>query len=430
MMRTLFRCLLPVFCLLLLPAAQGSGFQTDSKLLSGFLDQAAASLGKEKESWIADAQLRVIYVQINRSQGGVPNLTYHHLGTASTAYYNPASLVKLPVSLLALERLNKLKRESAPWIRRESRLEVIPAGDCQVTIQEDPNAKEGYPNLAQYIRRILTVSDNPSYNRVFDFLGQKTIHDELVRKGYGNTRISTRFSECTPYQNRYTPYLRFFDVGDANILHQAASFNPDSSWLYKPGRTAGKAYKEDGRIVRKPKDFGWSNEVPLQDELDMLIRFILPETVEKRMQWDLTPDDRAFLFQYLSTTPSKSGLLEYADTTRFPKHLKKYFLRNASINHRQNDSLKVFNIVGLAYGFISDVSYVVDFGTGTEFFLAATMIANENGIIGDGRYDYEKEAFPLFGKLFDLVFQHELNRKRGHAGHFLEIREALAQPMK
>ena len=429
-MPVFFRFLFPVLSLFFLSAHPDPRSGPDSGILSGFLDKAASSLGRDKQKWITNSQLRVIYVQVDRYKGNVPTLTYHQFGYDGKEYFSPASLVKLPVSLLALERINRLRRESAPWLRRDSRLEIISAGECQVTISEDSNAVEGYPNIAQYIRRILTVSDNPSYNRVFDFLGQQVIRDELNRKGYGNARITTRFSDCSPYQNRFAPYFRFYDVDLSNILHQPASFNPDSSWIYMPGRTSGNAYMEGGKIIRKPKDFGWSNEVSLLDELDMLIRFVLPETRAKHQQWDLSPDDRAFLFRYLSTAPNQSGLLEYADTTRFPKFLKKYFLRNASSDHQQNDSLKVFNIVGLAYGFVSDVSYVVDLRTRTEFFLATTMVANQNGVIGDGRYDYETEAFPLYGKLFDLVFEYERNRKRGYVSDFREIREALAQPMK
>jgi hypothetical protein len=114
---------------------------------------------------------------------------------------------------------------------------------------------------------------------------------------------------------------------------------------------------------------------------------------------------------------------------KFPRHLKKYFLHDAKSKLKWSESLKVFNIVGMAYGFTSDVSYVIDLENGVEFILAASVIANENGIIGDGRYSYERLAFPLFGRLFNKIYEHESTRKRDNKSDFKEIREALSKPM-
>jgi hypothetical protein len=54
-------------------------------------------------------RLQIIYTQITRNAQGVPtfrNYTYH---LDSTDYFYCASLVKLPCSVLALEKLNDLK---------------------------------------------------------------------------------------------------------------------------------------------------------------------------------------------------------------------------------------------------------------------------------------------------------------------------------
>ncbi|MEY3344184.1 MAG: hypothetical protein RL090_1868, partial [Bacteroidota bacterium] len=166
-----------------------------------------------------------------------------------------------------------------------------------------------------------------------------------------------------------------------------------------------------------------------QEAVEMMVRFVVPENVSKEKRWNLTETDRQFLWQYFATYPSKSGLPEYQDSVKYPRHLKKYFLHDAKAKLKWSESIKVFNIVGMAYGFVTDVSYVVDLETGVEFILAASVIANENGIIGDGRYNYEKLAFPLFGRLFNKIYDHELNRKREHKSDFKEIREALSKPM-
>jgi hypothetical protein len=378
---------------------------------------------------VDDCQLRIVYVQIDRNKNQDPKLKYFTLGLERNDYFYPASLVKLPVSFMALERVNELKKSYVPWLDKTTKLEIIQAEDCQSSLYNDSTTKEGHANLAGFIRRILTASDNPSYNRLYDFLGQEVIRDKLRAKGFNKTRIPIRFSDCDREQNRYSPYIRFSDVQSGLTFNLPARFNADTAYLYSKNRKAGKAYVEKNKTIWRAKDFSQSNELPLQEAVEMMVRFVVPENVSKEKRWNLTETDRQFLWQYFATYPYKSRLPEYQDSVKFPRHLKKYFLHDAKAKLKWSESIKVFNIVGMAYGFVTDVSYVVDLETGVEFILAASVIANENGIIGDGRYNYEKLAFPLFGRLFNKIYDHELNRKREHKSDFKEIREALSKPM-
>lgn len=382
-----------------------------------------------REKLMDECQLRIIYVQIDRNKNQEPKLKYHALGLDRNDYFYPASVVKLPLTFMALERVNEIKKHHAPWLDKSSKMEIVQAEPCQVSMWTDSTTLEGHASVASFIRRILTASDNPSYNRLYDFLGQGLIRDKLRHKGFNKTRIPVRFSDCDKNQNRYSPYIRFSDAQSGLNFHLPARFNADTSYLYSKGRKAGKAYVENNKTIWRAKDFSQSNELPLHEAVDMMARFAFPETVSKDKRWDLTADDRQFLWQYFSTYPSKSGLPEYRDTVKFPRHLKKYFLHDAKSKLKWSESLKVFNIVGMAYGFTTDVSYVVDLETGVEFILAASVIANENGIIGDGRYSYEKLAFPLFGRLFNKIYDYELSRKRDNKSEFKEIREALSKPM-
>lgn len=400
----------------------------DSELLDGVIENSAGNGIPRKDKLQSDCHLRVIYVQVDRNKGRSPSLTYHTFGLAQKEYFYPASLVKLPLTFLSFELVNELRKNAVPWLDIHTPMEIIAAEPCQTSMKTDPSTKDGSPRLSHFMRKILVASDNPSYNRLYDFLGQGLIRDKLMEKGYKRTRIPIRFSDCDKEQNRYAPYIRFTDPKTGKIHHLPARMNRDTSHLYAKGRKAGKAYVENNRTFWKPKDFSNSNELPLEEVLDMLIRFAIPDAISTQ-EWNLTANDRAFLWQYLSTTPKNSGISEYADTVKFPRHLKKYFLHDAHPKLKWSESLKIFNIVGLSYGFASDVSYVVDLENGVEFFLAATVIANENGIIGDGRYEYEKLAFPLFGRMFNRIYEIEKNRKRESKYQFEEIRTALAKPL-
>jgi hypothetical protein len=72
----------------------------------------------------------------------------------------------------------------------------------------------------------------------------------------------------------------------------------------------------------------------------------------------------------------------------------------------------LFNKVGLAYGYVIDVAYVVDFEKRIEFFLSAVIDVNLNEIYMDDNYAYDSLAFPFFAELGKAVYNYELNRER------------------
>jgi hypothetical protein len=74
--------------------------------------------------------------------------------------------------------------------------------------------------------------------------------------------------------------------------------------------------------------------------------------------------------------------------------------------------VRVFNKVGWAYGFLTDVSYVVDFKNGVEFMLAATLYVNSDGVLNDDKYDYDAAGYPFLYQLGQTVYQFELTRRR------------------
>jgi hypothetical protein len=76
--------------------------------------------------------------------------------------------------------------------------------------------------------------------------------------------------------------------------------------------------------------------------------------------------------------------------------------------------IRIFNKEGDAYGFLTDVAYVVDFKNKVEFFLSATLLCNSDGIFNDDHYDYDSIGFPFLQHLGQIIYNHELNRKKKH----------------
>lgn len=69
---------------------------------------------------------------------------------------------------------------------------------------------------------------------------------------------------------------------------------------------------------------------------------------------------------------------------------------------RGRDEIRILDKVGRAYGFSVTNSYVRDARTGRAFFLAATLYTNDNGVVGDGVYEYGR-ADRFLGDLGEAV---------------------------
>ena len=74
--------------------------------------------------------------------------------------------------------------------------------------------------------------------------------------------------------------------------------------------------------------------------------------------------------------------------------------------------MRIFDKVGLAYGYIIENAYLDDRANGVEFLLTATTMVNKNGILGDGEYEYEELGFSYVAELGRVIYDYELRRER------------------
>src|SRR5258706_11450463 len=55
-------------------------------------------------------QYQIIYTQVNRDKKNIPHFKNYYFNVDANRYFNPASTVKLPTALFALEKLNELNK--------------------------------------------------------------------------------------------------------------------------------------------------------------------------------------------------------------------------------------------------------------------------------------------------------------------------------
>jgi hypothetical protein len=56
-------------------------------------------------------EIQIIYTQINRDENNLPTFRQFRFNVDSLRYFYPASTVKLPLCILALDKINELKIE-------------------------------------------------------------------------------------------------------------------------------------------------------------------------------------------------------------------------------------------------------------------------------------------------------------------------------
>ncbi len=359
-------------------------------------------------SAVAKHELQILYTQIDRDADSRPRFTRHEYRVNPQDYFYPASAIKLAGALLALEKLNQL---GIAGVDRHTPVRIDSAYSGQTAVREDPTAPDGLPTIAHYIRKLFAVSDNDAYNRLYEFVGQQRMNEGLWEKGYWDVRLTHRLAMVrSPEENRHTNPLAFYQ-GDQILYRQPMLVNPHT-WRAPAPILKGEGHIQGGALVAAPKDFAGSNYMAMEVLQDLLVAVFFPEELPAERRFDLRPDDYRFLYRAMSMLPRQCPHSQY-DPERYYDSYAKFFLFGDR-KEPMPESVRIFNKVGLAYGYVTDNAYVVDFERGVEFLLTAVVLVNENGIFNDGVYEYDEVGLPFLAELGRVIYAYELERKRAH----------------
>jgi hypothetical protein len=373
-----------------------------SAILAAHPEWFSTVLAKAREH-----RLQILYTQIDRDALNRPSFRSFSYGLTD-AYFYPASTVKLPAAVLALEKLHDL---AVPGLSRGTALRIEAGTAAQTAVERDPGKADGLPTIAHYVKKIFLVSDNDAFNRLYEFLGQREINERLWRHGFEDARILRRLETGRdPDENRVTNPFVFFD-GDRVLYRQPLARNPDAWTVDRPEVRQGRGYLRDGELVEKPFDFSQSNYLSVPTLQGILRSVLFPEAVPQEERFRLSEDDCRFLYASMSMLPRESVEPAYPDREEYPDSYVKYFVfggSKAPIPPR----IRIFNKVGEAYGYLIDDAYVVDFDAGVEFLLTAVVHVNADGVFNDDAYEYEEIGRPFLARLGQAVYEHELRRER------------------
>jgi beta-lactamase class A len=352
------------------------------------LDKALASQNPSIQKVmdnLDDYEVQIRYTQIDRRNDSII-FTDHDFQVDANSYFYPASTVKFPAAVAALEKLNEIDS-----LAMDTRFFV--EGDSVQT------------TFAKAVSEIFAVSDNAANNRLLEFLGQDDLNRRMEQRGVSPIRIAHRLS--TDNADDVTTKPLVFYLNDSTTALSSSIINAAIRPLDLDDIEKGKGYIAGETYQQGAFDFSLKNYFPIDAQSALLKRIIFPEAFPKSQQFNLNKEQREFLLEAMHTLPSKVGYdpVEYYDS------YVKFFLFGDSIEPMP-EHIKIYNKVGYAYGTLTDNAYIQDTKNNIDFMLTATILVNSDEVFNDDAYEYEEVGIPFLAQLGRELYQIELARKR------------------
>lgn len=328
-------------------------------------------------------QVQIRYTKIDRKNDSII-FTDFDFQVNDSVYFYPASTVKFPIAVLALEQLNQtdtLSIETTYYVE----------GD---TIES---------TVARDITEIFAVSDNLANNRLVELLGQDAINSVLTKKGITPVRISHRLGY---HSNDLMTKPLIIYLNDTTTGVTTPTLNTPPVELKLNYIKKGVGYLENNTLIETPFNFSHKNYYPISSQHELLKRIIFPQNFKEWERFNLGDLQRAHLLTAMHTVPQKVG---YNPKTYYDGYCK--FFLYGDTKENIPPYIEIYNKVGFAYGTLTDCAYIKDIKNDIDFLLTATILVNENGIFNDDAYEYDEIGMPFLAQLGREIYQQELNRK-------------------
>lgn len=329
-------------------------------------------------------QVQIRYTQIDRKNDSII-FTDYDFQVNDSLYFYPASSVKFPTAVLALEKLNQIDS-----LNLNTRYYI--EGD---TIES---------TVAKDVSQIFAVSDNLANNRLVEFLGFEAINQNLTNKGISPVRISHRLGYHSD-DLRTKPLIIYLNDSTTGITKYLLDKTPEKLELLNIKK--GEGYYENDELIQDSFDFSLKNYYPISSQHNLLKRVIFPQKFNASERFNISTEQREYLLKTMHTVPQKVG---YDANTYYDGYCKFFIYGDTKENIPEH--IKIYNKVGFAYGTLTDCAYIKDTEKNIDFLLTATILVNKDGIFNDDVYEYDEIGIPFLAQLGRDIYNQEVNRKQ------------------
>ncbi len=342
------------------------------------------SVYKNKENH----NLQILYTKIVRDSSGAPTFIENDYQVDNNFYFYPASTMKLPIVALTLQKINEL-RNTGLNISVENKI---------LLVNEEETIKE--TTFKDLIAQVFLVSDNSASNILINFLGYNYFNQEMRGKGLNTIVLNHKFNPDPYVKTDWTIYTLEGNLISKDEAQEVIEHNSLDNLRQ------GKSQILNGEKVDSPFNFKTKNRASLRDLDGVMKRIIYPELFEEKDRINLTDQDYNFLRYWMSRFTFEDIGIEYQKDSKYFDSYNKFFIYGDSTN-KIDRQIRVYNKVGVAYGALTDISYIRDYQKDIEFFLSATIYVNQNQIVNDNIYEYDDVGIPFLAELARQVYKLE-----------------------
>ena len=342
------------------------------------------SIYKNKENH----NLQILYTKVVRDSSGAPTFIEYDYKVDNNFYFYPASTMKLPIVVLTLQKINELRNEGLN-ISVENKI---------LLVNEDQKIKE--TTFKDLIAKVFLVSDNSASNILINFLGYNYFNQEMRKKGLNTIVLNHKFNPDPYVKNDWTIYTLEGDLISKDEVQEVIEHNSLDNLRQ------GKSQILNNEKIDNPFNFKTKNRASLRDLDGVMKRIIYPELFGEKDRMNLRDQDYNFLRYWMSRFTFEDVGLEYQKDSKYFDSYNKFFIYGDSTNTIDR-KIRIYNKVGIAYGTLTDISYIKDYQKDIEFFLSATIYVNQNQIVNDNLYEYDDVGIPFLAELARQVYKLE-----------------------
>jgi len=354
-------------------------------------DNFLTEILKNKEEY----EIQIAYTEITRDKDGKPVFRDFEFQVDEEKYFYPASTIKLPITVLALSKINELRAEGS---------NITPKSKIKLSLINNKNEiilKDSITSFQNLIADVFLVSDNSASNVLIDFIGFNYFNSSMSNLGFENTYLNHKFNPDPFVDSSWIISSLDNEIISSNENQKTVLASSNISNLKK-----GEKRFINGEIKNESLDFSSKNRSSLTDMHNIMKNLIYPET--SLSKFNLNVEDYDFLRYWMSRFTYEDLGTKYIGDSKFFNSYNKFFIHGTD-TILNNTDVRVYNKIGQAYGTSTDSAYIKNYKEDLEFFLTATIYTNKNKIINDNIYEYGDTAIPFLSNLSKALYKNLLD---------------------
>lgn len=346
-------------------------------------------------------QVMVTVIMPKRAEESSPRTSQHGY-RVDVEYVYPASAIKTFAAVSALRKLDGL-RKAGHEVGLDTPVALCAGGKRGCRTKDESNVEGGVITLGHEIRKMQLVSDNFSFNRLYDFVGHRELNEDLWALGFSSMRMHHRlYSGSDPLEQKKTPRIELRPPGGKKVVIPARTSDLELPPTEAVELRLGVAYIDDATHSRvdEPMDFAGKNYVSVKDLHALTLALCRPD-LPGVPQLELDPGDREALLSAMTEDPLASTNPIYTD--EHASGLRYHTMIKGMMRVMALERILYTGKAGKAYGFHLDNAYIEDKKSGRGMVVTVVGYANANGVLNDNVYEYDTVTRPLLLGLGELL---------------------------